>query len=329
MRWARKWAYSPKLATYLVQQAVSTDIIHMHSMWLYPNLAGSRAARRAGTPYIVRPAGSLEPWSLENRKLKKKLYLSLISRRILNGAARIHAVSPQEAGRIETFGFKSPVIMVPNGVQIRDIRLQESKKSALMALNWPRARKRILFLGRIDPKKGVELLLKAFSLIDAESLDARLVFVGPDDHHYAQGIKAKASRMRESSRIHFVGELLGERKWRAFRAADIFVLPSYSENFGNAVLEALSVGTPVAVSQNTPWESVRQRGAGYWLPRETNAFAEAILKVISSEELHSSMSRAAIDLASEFSWESVSSRMTEVYNDVLVETCSQPGIGKS
>lgn len=314
-QWLKGWGYSPALKAWLNRKLADVDVVHMHSMWLYPNIAASTAARRFGVPYIVRPAGSLEPWCLEQSRFRKRAYLRLVSRRILDNAACIHAVSRQEAQQIESLGFQSPVVTIPNGVVLptgEDLDRRERARR----LGWPPADRYLLFLSRIHPKKGLDFLLDVFSRIDHDSGCIRLIIAGPDQHEYARQIRQQASAHVNADQIHFVGEVLGEEKNLTFGAADLFVLPSSSENFGIVVLEAMAAGTPVMVTETTPWSVVNDRSAGYCLPLNREQFVTAINAVLSDSEKLREMGQSARSIAEEYSWEAIARENLECYRQL-------------
>ncbi|MEC8474180.1 MAG: glycosyltransferase, partial [Planctomycetota bacterium] len=257
-------------------------------------------------------------WCIANRMWKKKIYLRLISRRIMNHAAAIHAMAEQEALQIESFGFRAPVKTIPNGIDFDRLKLWRGQDRQVLteALGWPAAKNHLLFLSRIHPKKGLEFLLDLFSQLSPERRDLRLMIAGPDDHEYAQQIRAIARTSPVRDRIHFLGEVLGDRKWMSLAAATAFVLPSKSENFGIAVLESLASGTPVFVSDQTPWSIVNDEGAGACLPLEICEFKNHLTDVIDEPEVLKRSTTAATKVASNFEWRAIARRNIEMYEQI-------------
>ena len=309
----RKWGYSPALRRFLRAELGRFDLVHVHSLWLYPNIAAMQAARRHGVPYIVRPAGSLEPWALGYSAWKKRLYLGLIERRILNKAAGIHAVSEQEAENIRKLGFKPPVIVVSNGIDAAAYPLEADKKTLRRELDLPEEAFVLLFLGRIHPVKNPSFLLQVFRKVHIDHPEALLLIAGPDDHPYARQIKIEAHTLDIEPFCRFIGEVRAEDRTRFYGAADVFLLPSFSENFAVAVLEALAAGLPVVVSQHTPWSEAEDVRAGFWLPLEESAFTSALHTLIENEPLRREMSANALVLAQRYDWESVAQKMMNEY----------------
>ena len=314
----RAWGYAPEMKPFFRKTFAESDIVHIHSMWCYPNIAASAAAVRQNVPYIVRPAGSLESWCIANRMWKKRLYLRCISRRIMDKAAAIHAMAEQEARQIESFGFRAPVTTIPNGIDFEQLKRWQVQDHQVLtkALGWPAAKNHLLFLSRIHPKKGLEFLLDLFSQLSPERRDLRLMIAGPDDHEYARQIRGLARTSPLSGRIHFLGEVLGDRKWMSLAAATAFVLPSKSENFGIAVLESLASGTPVFVSDQTPWSIVNEEGAGACLPLDIGKFKNRLTDVLDKPEVLKRSTIAATKIASNFEWRAIAQRNLEMYERI-------------
>lgn len=319
----KKWAYAPTLKKHLYNSVGECDVVHIHSMWLYPSIAASKAAKFHRKPYLVRPAGSLEPWSFDHGGLKKRLYLRFISRGIMNNAARIHAVSEQEEKRIETFNFDTHVVTIPNGINLSDRITAVSREQAIQELDWPAAKTYLLFLGRIHPQKGLDLLFKIFEDVSAKEKDIRLIIAGPDNHTYAHQLKEQQKSHPFGSRIHFVGQLTGRTKSLTLSTADLFVLPSKTENFGISILEAMAAGTPVVVSNTTPWKVVTEKGAGYWLPLESAAFVSAINDGLDDPKRLSDMGEAAAKIANNYSWTEIAKHNIECYEQIMAEHKTQ------
>lgn len=308
------WGYSPAMATYLQQQVASYDLLHLHSLWLYPNWVASRAAVQAGVPYLVRPAGSLEPWCMQESGWLKRTYLRLIERRVLDQAAKIHAVSRQEAQNIEPYGFQTSVLEVPNGIELDDFRSTGDPAAGRARWEIPAEARVILFLSRIHPKKNLGFLGRVFrALLEADE-NYFLVVAGPDSNTYAQEMKRYYAELGIAERCRFTGEVKGAEKSRVYQLADLFVLPTHSENFGVVVLEALAAGLPAVVSTNAPWAELEAYQAGRWLDLEEEAFVQAIQEIMQTPEKYADRARK---LATTYSWEQVSVRLLTAYQDII------------
>ncbi len=308
------WGYSPSLRKWLFENVGAFDIVHMHSMWLYPNLVGARACRRHGVPYVVRPAGSLESWSLGVKRLRKSLYFRVLERPILERAAFVHAASEQEASGIRAAGIRNTIEVIPHGVDLANFNNVPSRQEARSLLGLPPDKPIVLFLSRIHPVKGLELLGESFKLALREIPTARLVIVGPDRHRYAEQVKQRYQTWGIDGATTFLGELTGHDKIAAYAAADVFVLPTQSENFGIVVAESLAAGTPVIVSRHAPWKCVQDANAGYWVDRNSQTFARCIIDLLLDTDKRRSMGQNARRLiAREFAWSVIARQLGDTY----------------
>ncbi len=317
VKWCDYWGYSPGLKHALSQEASSFAIIHIHSLWLYPNVAAVSVASRLGIPYVIRPAGSLMAEPQKHRSLRKRLYAALKERRHLNGAAAVHVASGIEAKSVSEFGVRAPIVTVPNGIP--GARLRPMAASVSSAPTDDRTCRKVLFLGRLHPIKGLDLLARAFGKVARSRKDVHLIIAGPEGK---KGYRSTVERyLRDEGVLDktvFTGELEGERKWQAYREADVFVLPSRSENFGIAVAEAMASGIPVVVSQETPWQDVETRKAGFWVPLDAQKFAEAIITILDQPRLAAELSRNGCALVREkYTWDRIAKKMLHVYENIV------------
>lgn len=232
------------------------DCVHLHGLWLDIGRDAAKWSRKRKVDFVVSPHGMLEPWALKHKKWKKDLALFLFQRRDLNQAKAFHACSAQEADNIRRLGFKQPIAVIPNGVELPEIRGQGSE---IREDNQRTA----LFLSRINPKKGLPMLLDAWKLVAPANW--RLVIAGNDDAQHLPEVEAKIVELGLSEVVEIVGPLFGAAKEHAFREADLFVLPSYSENFGIVVTEALGYEVPVLTTTGCPWQELETKGCGWWV----------------------------------------------------------------
>ncbi len=324
------WGYSPDLKRLLEEQIQTFDIVHIHSLWLYPGWIASRLARRFGIPYLIRPAGSLEPVALQHKSLPKRLYYQLIEKKIINSAARIHAVSDQEAHNIEPFQFTPPSVVVPNGILPDRFDQPPSRTEARSLLGLPKDVPLLLYLGRLHPIKGMEFLAELVQKLTPLHPDLHLAIAGPDQHDYAQRLKAHYQSAGIAPQITYLGEVRAEKKLAAYGAADLFVLPSKSENFGLVVAEALATGTPAIVSEHTPWQSLNTHQAGAWLPLDSARWVDAISPLLTSTTALAAAGARGKKLATEeFAWQSIAQKQLKIYEEITAtrrqpSTASQP-----
>lgn len=261
------YAYAPKLLSWLQHNAASYEAVVVHGLWQYQGLAAWRALHAAATPYFVFTHGMLDPWFKRTyplKHLKKLLYWPWAEYRVLRDARAVLFTCEQErllARRsfalyqareaISTFG--SPA---PGG----DPRQQ--RDAFLRAFPQLEGRRILLFLGRIHPKKGCDLLIEAFAQACADRPEVQLVMAGPDSAGWRDELKRRAETLGVRQ-LTWTGMLSGDLKWGALRAADAFILPSHQENFGIAVTEALSCGVPVLISREVNiWREIDAANAG-------------------------------------------------------------------
>ena len=245
----------------LKETAAVADVVHDHGLWLLPNLQAGWAAAAAGKPFVVSPRGMLSPPALAFSRARKRAFWKLLQGPVIRRASCIHATSGQEYDELRAFGLRHPIAVIPNGID-----LPELVPEPLAAAGRERV---VLFLGRLHPKKGIELLLRAWAKVEPAHPGWRLSLVGPGEERYVRELQA-LSRSLDLSRVSFGRAIYGAAKWDVYRAADLFVLPSLNENFGLTAAEALAAATPVIATTGTPWsrlESRRLRLVGRTDPR--------------------------------------------------------------
>lgn len=311
------YIFSWPLTRWLAQHVHEFDLVHIHALFSYAALPASLMARRAGVPYIVRPLGTLNHWGIENRRpWLKKLSFRLIESRILKCAAAIHFTSGlerSEAAGLVTHG-RSEVI--PNPLDASP----DSWPAGAFSARFPQleGRRIILFLSRLDEKKGLGLLLTAFARVQQQRPDTVLVLAGSGRPDFVGALRDRAAALGISSSVLWAGFLSGEQKWAALADADIFVLPSYSENFGNAVVEAMAAGLPVVVSDQVGIHAeIAEAHAGAVVPCSADRLAWQLLEFLADAGLRSSMGQNGRRLsASRYSPDAVGARMLHLYNEI-------------
>lgn len=321
--WPHAWYRSKGLKLGLSETICHADILQVHSVWTYPSYAASRIACRNDVPYVIRPAGTLQPWALENgrlKRVKKAAYFRLIARSLMDRAACVQAASVREAEQVRRLGHTGPVTVIPNGVDIGG--LEEGDRAAAETY-WPGLKDRpvVVFMSRLSPEKGLDLLIPAWSeLIQSPGCrDAVLVIAGPDCRGYQETVKAMIDRHGIGSAVLLPGMVQGARKVSLLRRADVFVLPSYSENFGIVVAEALACGTPVITTTGTPWEELQAVDAGRWVPPTKEDIGRALREVLSmSESRREQMGRRGAALIREqYTWDQAARKFLTVCDCVL------------
>jgi glycosyltransferase involved in cell wall biosynthesis len=290
------------------------DVIHFHGLWLLDHARTSAAMRRRGVHFIVSPHGMLEPWAWRHKWWKKWPYFWLVEGPHLRRASCLLATAPQEERRIRGFLPEKDIRILPLGFTAD---VHPDYCGARAKLNWSPDETVLLFLSRLHAKKGVDLLLEALATVDFPP-ETRLVIVGGGEAVYINSLRALALSMAAKlPKIEWVGEVWGDERWPYFQGADLFCLPSHSENFGLAVLEACQVGTPVLTTTTTPW--------GEWLDREHAFIAEPNALSIGSQLKHF-FEKTRIDeearvafanaVTRGFSWTTLAPRYAALYREL-------------
>lgn len=319
LRPLREFAYAPALAHWLKHHLQDWDLLHVHSLFSWPASRGMAIARARGTPYLIHCLGHLQPWSLGQSAWRKRLYLALIERRNLDGAAALQATSPMEAADFARLRLKPPVLDLPLGVSLPELR-EDARARLDQALPQLEAGvPRLLFLSRLHPKKGLERLLEALALLQRNQPRRpwQLLIAGSGEPAYEQELRRLAERLAIANRCHWLGFVSGERKDLLLQGCDWFVLPSSAENFGIAVAEALAAATPVLLSPAVGLAAaVADAGAGLLSPVDPPQLAESLSAAL--ERPRGPMAEAARRLAEErYGWPSLARRMIESYEQIL------------
>lgn len=295
-----------KLRDHVVRNNV--EIIHDHSLWRRYHLGVALAARQTGRPLVLSPRGTMLPWCLQHKRLKKKLGMMAYQRRILEEVALFHVTSEEEAESVRSAGLRQPMALIPNGTILPDLDSPPAPNG--MALNGERT---ALFLSRIHPKKGLLMLIEAWSRL--RPLGWKLRIVGPDENDYRNEIAAAIEREGLSDVVAMHGAVDHNEKWILYRAADLFVLPTHSENFGIVVSEALASGTPVVTTKGAPWAELETRRCGWWTDVSVDGLAHALQEATSlpKEELRIMGERGRRLIEERYSWQAIGRDMLAAY----------------
>jgi glycosyltransferase involved in cell wall biosynthesis len=286
------------LAAAVDAAVAGADVVHVHALWEEVQHQAARAARRRGTPYLVTPHGMLDPWSLSQSRWKKKLYLAWRLRSNLNGAAALHFTTQTESRLIDPLRLTSPHLVETLGLDLAEFETLPPRGTFRARYPAVGDRPIVLFLGRLHPKKGLELLIPAF---DKAALgDSVLVIAGPDSDGYRAKLEAQVAARRLTDRVVFTGMLHGPDRVAAFADADLFVLPSYQENFGISVVEALAAGTPVVISdQVNIWQDISDASVGGIVRTDATVLATELRRWMTDDALR----KAAAQRARPFVWQ--------------------------
>ena len=298
---------SPGMRVGLKRTAQECDVLHNHSLWMMPNMYAAWAARGTSCRLVVSPRGTLSRWALNYSRYRKAVVWWLGQRRAVCDADCLHATAASELREIRACGLKNPVAVIPNGIHIP---VQQHDKSC-----GPR---RLLFLGRIHAVKGVDVLLQAWRQVQESFPDWMLSIAGPGDRDYIQRVRRMADALK-LDRASFLGPVFGQRKWESYQRADLFVLPTRSENFGVAVAESLACGTPAIATKGSPWEGLISNQCGWWIDHGPEPLAACLREamLLPQEDLQSMGANGRRWMQSDFSWETVGQQMRATYDWLL------------
>jgi glycosyltransferase involved in cell wall biosynthesis len=412
----RGWC--PEFRRVLREEAAKADVVHNHGLWMWPNAYVREAAVAAGKPLIISPRGMLEAWSLGRSKLRKAVAWRLFERKNLQSAVMFHATAESEResirnvfshglARIDTDSFSAedlggkscssekpkeiPIVVAPNGVDLPDLGSKPIREVLEGRFPELKDRRWVVFMSRLHPKKGIDVLLRAWrkqqnveqraglparsayrsersreqgagaekdvtcdewrvaseegkhtadglrhtekkeslSLLVSSSLSPVLVLAGSDLIGYRKDIERMIKELGLEDSVVMTGELAGEEKDCLLGNAEVFVLPSYSENFGIVVAEAMAWGRPVIASTGTPWQEVPDVGAGWWVKPEEDALAQALYEVLGTrqEELDAMGAKGRALVEQRYGWAAPAERLTKAYEEALASADLQSGHG--
>lgn len=291
---------------------IQPKVFHVNGCWTPGCALTQKWAQEMGIKAVLTPHGMLEPWILARHYWTRKVpALLLYQKAAVKKADYLHATADSEKENLLKLGYNPRIEVIPNGIEVENIVLKK---------DWER-KKRILFLSRIHVKKGIEFLLEATALLK-DKLDGYVIEIaGEGEQEYIARLKQKATELHIESLVQFCGGVYGDRKWKLFQEADVFVLPTYSENFGIVVAEALACGTPVITTKGTPWEELNSAHCGWWTEIGTQPTADALNKSLqlSVEELET-MGRNGRKLVEEkYSSRKMAEDMVNLYHKVCTK----------
>jgi len=304
------FAYSPKLLPWLVYSNV--DVVHLHGLWSYPSAAVLRWFVLTGKPYIVSSHGMLEPWALRQSRIIKAGANWLFQTSCLSHATCLRATAVSEMESLRRLGFKNPIALIPNGVMVPEVIYPNAEAGI------HKSKRRALFMSRIHPKKGLLDLVRAWHRVNPENWE--LVLMGPDENEHLAEVLKLVNQYGLQTQIRYGGEVWDEAgKWRCYRDADLFVLPSYSENFGLVIAEALGCGVPVITTRATPWHELETQRCGWWIDTGEEPLVRGLqlALTVARDELRAMGQRGRSLVLKKYSWEPFGKRMAETYEWML------------
>jgi glycosyltransferase involved in cell wall biosynthesis len=312
------YKYSSALSAALRANVSKFDVVHINSLYQFPSTAAAHYCRKHGVPYIVRPHGTLDPYLYRRHSLRKRLYEVLIERRNLTHATAVHFTTTEEMRLAKLSGLRFRSAVASLGIEFEAGPVHTENAADTI---WPQlaGKKLVLFLSRINFKKGLDILARAFGHIYRTRQNAHLVIAGPDTDGYAARVRRWLAEEGALEAVTFTDMVLGERKAALLRRADLFVLPSYTENFGIAVVEAMAAGLPVVISnQVNIWSEIAAARAGLVVKPDVLEVAQAMLTLLDNPSLANEMGERGRCLAQEkFSWQVAADELLRLYRDVV------------
>lgn len=307
-----QWGYSHSLFKGLKKACKTAQIIQTNSLWQYPNLITEFARRGSECKSVIVPRGTLSKYSLSISSLKKKIVLTIGQQVALKNCDLFIATCEDEYKDIRSFGLNAPVAIIPNGIDIPSFKSKIKKE------------KRVVFLSRIHKKKGIDILIKAWSVLEPQFPDWDLVIVGPQND-YANQMKALALNLRLKN-IDFKDAIYGQDKFEYLRNSELFVLPTHSENWGIAILEALACSIPAICTTGAPWEGLITQKCGDWIDLTENNLIDSMqrLMFLSSSERKEMGNRGYEWISQDFSWDAIGQKTLLAYKWLCGELKDKP-----
>jgi glycosyltransferase involved in cell wall biosynthesis len=306
--WSRAFASA---VTSAVRHA---DAVHVHAIWNFPTLWAMRSAHRAGVPYAVAPQGSLETWALGRSHRLKAMYAAVAEKPYFDRAAWMQALTETEAAQCRAFGIKAPIRILPNGVDAEAIDAC-AEVPLRHELGVPADAVILLFLGRLFPKKGLDLLIPAFGKVASADPTVHLVIAGGDaGTGYSSTVGRMVAECGAANRVHLIGEVQGARKFGVMRGADVFALSSYSEGLPVAVLEAMACRRPVVITPHCNLPDATRSMAGWVVDASIEGVAAGLREALASGDLRAERGRNGRRLVeARYTWRCIASDSIDLY----------------
>lgn len=284
------------------------DVMHCHEIWLPIKHYFIKAAIQNNIPLVITPHGSLTEWSFKHKHLKKIIGWHLYQKKDLDIASVIHATSIDEAEDLRKLGLVNPIALIQNGINIPPRRKHQFGKKRT---------RRALLLSRLNPKKGIELLLQTWAKLRPKGWE--LILCGPCESNYKVIIPDWIKKYCLQDCVRLIDPVYDEAKWNLYNSSDLFVLPTFSENFGIVIAEAMACEIPVITTHNAPWIVLNKKKCGWWIPLGEKPLMEALTTAIglSDKERQSMGKRARKVIVKDFTWDKSARKMLNVYEWLL------------
>jgi glycosyltransferase involved in cell wall biosynthesis len=309
---------SLSLTRWLFQHVADYDLVHTNAIFSYPVLPAYWACQRHRVPYIMTPRGMLEPWALAYKSWKKRLYLALLEKPALQRASAIHLLTSSEAKQAEALALKTSIVVVPNGVHRQDFERLPNRELFYQRFPDTRSKTLVIFLGRIDPKKGLDLLAVAFAKVHAQFPQTHLIIAGPDNIGFLPTARSYFAEAGCLDAATFTGMLTGSMKYAVLGAASVYVAPSYSEGFSMSVLEGMASGLPCVITTGCNFPEALAAQAAYVVNIDADEIANALIECLRNPQQAKEMGdRARQLILGRYTWERIATQMKEVYTVLI------------
>lgn len=317
-RWRlSEYKFSYSLTTWLFKHVGDYDLVHTISLFTYPVAIAHWLCQLRKVPYIASPHGMLDPWALEYKAWKKKAYYTLIERPILQKASAIQMLSQAEAEGARSLELPTPLTIIPNGVHRRDFETLPNPELFYQRFPALRGKTLILFLGRVDPKKGLDLLAPAFAQVQAHFPNTHLIVAGPDNTGFLPTAQSYFEQAGCLEAVTFTGMLTGSLKYAALAAAQLYVAPSYSEGLSMSILEAMSSGLPCVITRGCNFPEAMKAGAAEVVEIEADAIAAAMIHHLENPEIAKAMGRRARQFTFQhYTWDQIAKQLVQTYRNI-------------
>ncbi|MEA5570396.1 glycosyltransferase [Calothrix sp. UHCC 0171] len=312
------YKFSFSLTRWLYKHVSDYDLVHTNALFSYPVLPAHWACQMRGVPYMMTPHGMLEPWALAYKADKKRLYFSFLEKPALERASAIQMLASSEAKSITQLNCKTPIYIIPNGIHHHDFVPLSNPAIFWNEFPQTRDRKLIIFLGRIDPKKGLDLLANAFKQVRHQFPDSHLIIAGPDNTGFLETVRGYFDEVGCLDAVTFTGMLTGAIKYAALAAADIYIAPSYSEGFSVSVLEGMASGLPCIITTGCNFPEAGEAEAAYIVDISPDSITDALIACLSNPQQSKLMGdRARKLILEEYTWNRIAANLIQVYQSIL------------
>jgi glycosyltransferase involved in cell wall biosynthesis len=312
------YKFSWIMTKWLFKNIYNYDIVHTNAIFSYPVIAAHWACQFHKVPYVATPHGMMESWALSYKAWKKKFYFQFLEKPALETAKGMQMTASTEAININTLGLKTPLFCVPNGIHAEDFASLPNPEIFYDKFPETQNKTLIIFLGRIDPKKGLDLLAPAFAKAYQKFPDTHLIVAGPDNTGFLSTAESYFMETGCRDAVTFTGMLTGSIKYAALAAAKIYVAPSYSEGFSMSVLEGMAAGLPCVITTGCNFPEAAEAQVASVVDINTDSIANALIQLLKDDQEAKEMGdRARQFIMENYTWDQVAQKMISVYEDII------------